>query len=306
MMQVPATALRGSYVPIVTPFGDGDLDLDAFEVQIERQIDAGSDGLVITGTTGEPTSLTTREREELYRRAVQVAGGRIGVVAATGASNQAETLRLTESATKAGVDAVLVVVPAFVRPSQEGLRRHFVKVAASTDLPFLIYNIPGRAAAGIDPGTVERVALDANNLVGLKSAVADLDPVTDLIQRLGPEFRLFCGVESLSYPFLALGGAGLMSAVANLFPDQVVALCRAVERGDHESALDLHRRLFPINQAVFFEVNPVPLKAMLELAGIGSGEVRPPLSEAAPETVRRLREILDVYERQGRQEKVVT
>ncbi|MBS1890590.1 MAG: 4-hydroxy-tetrahydrodipicolinate synthase [Actinobacteria bacterium] len=283
--------LRGSLVPLVTPFVDGALDLGAFEDAVER-VGAASDGVVVTGTSGEPTSLSSEERLDLYRRAVAVAAGRFPVVAATGSPNQAETIALTKAAGQAGVDAVMVVSPAFVKPSQEGLRAHFVSVAAVTDLPFLIYNIPGRAGVGVSAETVQRVAESAPNLVGLKHASNDLDLLTELILALGEDFRLFCGLESYSYPFLALGGAGLMSAVGNLAPKEVAELCNAVRDGDHPRALALHRALFRINQAIFFDTNPGPLKAMLAASGLGSEEVRPPLAPLSANTRERVVEIL--------------
>jgi 4-hydroxy-tetrahydrodipicolinate synthase len=296
-MPAPAN-LRGSLVPLLTPFAGGALDHEAFEASVER-VGTASDGVVVTGTSGEPTSLSADERGELFRRAVTVAAGRFPVVAATGSPNQAETIALTAAATEAGADAVLVVCPAFVKPSQEGLKQHFVKVAGSTDLPFLIYNIPGRSAVGVSAETVARVAEDAPNLVGLKHASPDLDMVTDLLLRLGEDFRLFCGLESFSYPFLAVGGAGLMSAVGNLLPEQVAAMCRAVADGDHAAALSLHRSLFRVNQAVFYDTNPGPLKAMMAAAGLGSDEVRPPLAPLSVETRARVMQALescDVFE----------
>lgn len=279
--------LRGSLVPLVTPFADGAVDSAAFEAAVDR-VGVASDGVVVTGTSGEPTSLSSEERADLYRRAVAVAAGRFPVVAATGSPNQAETIALTRAAAEAGVDAVMVVSPAFVKPSQEGLRRHFVSVAGATELPFLIYNIPGRAGVGVSAETVARIAEGAPNLVGLKHASPDLDLVTDLLLRLGDDFRLFCGLESFSYPFLAVGGAGLMSAVGNLLPEHVAALCSAVAEGDHARALELHRELFRVNQAVFFDTNPGPLKAMMAAAGVGSDEVRPPLAPLSEETRERV------------------
>ncbi|MBS1888526.1 MAG: 4-hydroxy-tetrahydrodipicolinate synthase [Actinobacteria bacterium] len=290
-MAAPAN-LRGSLVPLVTPFAGGAVDFDAFEAAVER-VGTASDGVVVTGTSGEPTSLSAAEREELFRRAVAVAAGRFPVVAATGSPNQAETIALTEAADAAGADAVLVVCPAFVKPSQEGLRRHFVAVAATTERPFLIYNIPGRAGVWVTAETVARIAEGAPNLVGLKHASPDLDLVTDLLLRLGDDFRMFCGLESFSYPFLAVGGAGLMSAVGNLVPEQVADLCAAVAEGDHARALGLHRELFRVNQAVFYDTNPGPLKAMLAASGLGSEEVRPPLAPLDEETRARVMAALE-------------
>jgi 4-hydroxy-tetrahydrodipicolinate synthase len=275
-------SLRGSIVPLVTPFSGGAIDVEAFEASVER-VGVASDGIVVTGTSGEPTSLTAGERADLYRRAVAVAAGRFPVVAATGSPNQAETIALTQEAEATGVDAVMVVCPAFVKPSQEGLRRHFITVAGATGLPLLIYNIPGRSGVGVTGATVEAIVAEAPNVVGLKHASNDLDLVTDLLLRLGEDFRLFCGLESYSYPFLAVGGAGLMNAVGNLLPAAFTELCTLVAAGDHVPALRLHRELFRLNEAVFFDTNPGPLKAMMADAGLGSAEVRPPLAPPSDE-----------------------
>jgi 4-hydroxy-tetrahydrodipicolinate synthase len=285
--------LRGSIVPLVTPFAGGAIDRAAFEAAVERQVREGSHGVVVTGTTGEPTSLTFDERAELHARAVEVAAGRFPVVAATGTPNQAETIALTRRAQQAGADAVLVVCPAFVRPSQEGLVAHFAAVAGATDLPVLIYNIPGRSGVGVTGETVERIVAAAPNVVGVKHASADLDLVTDLLLRLGEGFRLFCGLESYSYPFLAVGGAGLMSAVGNLLPAQIAELCDRVRDGDHAGAMALHRALFRLNEAVFYDTNPGPLKAMLAAARLGSDELRPPLAPLSHATRRRVLETLE-------------
>jgi len=285
--------LRGCFTPLVTPFAGGEIDHEAFERSVERQVEAGAPGIVVTGTTGEPTSLTAAERAELYRRAVAVASGRIQVVAATGSASQRETVDLTTTAEDAGVDAVLVVSPAFVKPSQEGLVRHFTATARRTGLPFLIYNIPGRAAVGVKGETVMRVAEACPTLVGLKHASPDLDLVTELLLGLGDEFRIFCGLESASYPMLALGAAGLMNAVGNVAPERVIALCEAVSDGDHELAVAVHRELFDVNRAIFFDTNPVPLKRMLALLGAGSEEVRPPLAPLDEHTRARVDAVME-------------
>lgn len=286
----------GSYTPVVTPFRDGEVDYATFDESIERQVAGGSHGVVVTGTTGEPSSLTVAERTALYMRAVAAAAGRIPVIAATGSPNQRETLNLTTAAAKGGVDAVMIVAPAFVKPSQAGLVAHFRTVAASTELPVLLYNIPGRAGVAIDAGTVERVVDACPNVVGMKHASPDLDYVTELVRALGEDFRLFCGLESFSYPFLALGGAGLMNAVGNVLPGRLAALCEAVQRGDHAGALEIHRELFAINQAIFFDTNPVPLKAMLAHWGVGSAEARSPLAPIDERVAARVLAVLAEYE----------
>jgi 4-hydroxy-tetrahydrodipicolinate synthase len=285
--------LRGSATPLITPFRDGSVDYEAFEALVHRQGQAGSDAVVVTGTTGEPTSVSQRERLELVRRAQSAADGRLPVIAATGSANHADTVELTRDAVAAGADAVLVVCPAFVRPCATGLVEHFVAAAEAADgVPLMIYNIPGRAAVAITVEAVAQIAARAPNLVGLKHASPDLDFVTEVLATLGNEFRVFCGLESYTYPMLALGGAGVMSAVANLFPERVKALCTAVAQDDHQTALALHRQLYAINRAIFFDSNPVPLKYMLERRGVASAEVRLPLAPAGPELRAKLDRVL--------------
>ena len=292
MIPLAAERLRGSYVPLVTPFHGGELDEDAFTALVEEQVAAGSHGVVVTGTSGEPTSLSVAERARLYALAVEAAGGRLEVVAATGAVDQRDTLRLTRAAEEVGVDAALVIVPPFVRPSQHGLIAHFGTVASATSLPVLIYNIPGRSGVAIDVASVVRVAEEHENVVGLKHASTDLDAVTELLVELGDDFRIFCGLESLSYPMLALGAAGLMNAVGNVAPAPVAALCEAVAAGDHVRALALHRELFDVSRAVFFDTNPGPIKHMLSVLGRGSDEVRPPLAPLTAEVAARVEAVV--------------
>jgi 4-hydroxy-tetrahydrodipicolinate synthase len=296
---------RGSYTPLVTPFQEGEIDWEGFDRLFERQVDGGGTGVVITGTSGEPTSLSPAERAELYSRAVATAAGRVLVVAAVGSSDQATTLELTTAATEAGCDAVMVVAPGFVQPSQRGLAEHFVSAAQATELPVLLYNIPGRAAVKIEPSTVIEVARRCPNLVGVKHASADLDYVTFLTAELGEDFGLFCGLESYSYPFLAVGGAGLMNAVGNILPRALSTLCQAVASGDHDAALRLHRVLFDINRAIFFDTNPIPLKAMLAARGVCSEEVRPPLVGLDEPTRSRVMDVLASYLGEGASEEAV-
>lgn len=296
-MSLRSAVPRGSYTPLVTPFVGGAVDWEAFEASVERQVVCGSHGVVVTGTTGEPTSLSAAERAQLVRRAVSAADGRIAVAAAVGAMDQATTFELTDAAVAAGASVLLVVTPGFVKPSQRGLVEHFCAVAARTELPVLLYNIPGRAGTAIATDTVKRVVHRTPNVVGIKHASPDLDVLTELFLDLGSDLHVFCGLESFSYPMLALGGSGLMSAVGNLFPRAVAELCEAVDRDDHVKALELHQTLFDVNRAVFFDTNPVPLKTMLEAHGLGNGEVRPPLIGLDEATRERVLAVIGRYER---------
>jgi len=275
---VSATALRGSLPPIVTPFRDGRVDVGTFESLIDRQARHGSHGVVVAGTTGEPSSLTVAERVELTRAAVRSAAGRIPVVAATGSQSFAETLELTQEAERAGADAALIVTPYYIRPPQAGLVEYFVEIGRRTSLPVLIYHIPGRAAVSVTVDTVARIADRLPNLAGMKHAANDLELVTEVLARLGRDFRVFCGLEALSLPMMAVGAVGVMNAVGNLAPDRVAALCDRVAEGKLAEARQLHDELFALNQAIFLDTNPIPLKYMMWRLGLlPSGEVRLPL-----------------------------
>ena len=278
MMRLAETALRGSYPPLVTPFRDGRVDLETFASLVDRQVRLGSHGIVVCGTTGEPSSLTLSERADLVRVAVEAVARRIPVVAATGSQSLAETLDLTVQAERVGADAVLVVTPYYIRPPQAGLIEYFIEVGRRTSLPLLIYHIPGRAAVSVTTDTVARIADRAPTLVGMKHAVNDLDFVTEVLARLGREFRVFCGLEALSLPMLAVGGAGVMNAVGNLAPDRVAALCQAVTSGKLAEARRLHDELFDLSQAIFLDTNPIPLKYMMTRMGLlPASDVRLPL-----------------------------
>ena len=289
MIELAASFLRGSYPPLVTPFASGAVDEDRFATLVERQVTEGSDGVVVCGTTGEPSTLTREERERLTRVAVEVVAGRIPVVAATGSQSHAETVWLTERATDAGADAVMVVTPYFSQPPARGLVEYYCDVGRRTDLPLLIYNIPGRAAVAVDVATVEQIAERTPTLVGIKHAATDLALVSSLRWRLGPEFRIFSGLEELSLAMLATGASGLMNAVGNLVPAVVAELARAAAQGDLHKAQQLHFDLLTLNRAIFFDTNPIPLKYLMRRAGLlMSNEHRLPLVPASPDLEARL------------------
>jgi len=293
MIDLANDVLRGSYPPLVTPLRDGEVDTETFAHLVEVQVREGSHGVVVAGTTGEPTTLTTRERVRLLEVAVKASAGRIPVVAATGSQSLAETLELTAAAEKAGAQAALVLTPYFVKPPPRGLVDYFVEVGRSTRLPLLVYHIPGRAAVEVKPDTVAQIAERLPNLVGLKHAANDLGFVSAVLHRLGPAFRVFAGLEELSFPMLAIGASGLMNAVGNLAPRRVADLYRAAARGDAATARRLHDELFELNQAVFLDTNPIPIKYMMKRIGLlPSEEHRLPMVSATPELAARLDGVL--------------
>ncbi len=278
MVPMNKTFLRGSFPPLVTPFRAGKVDYNKFGELAEIQVKQGSDGIVVAGTTGEPSSLSVEERAELLNAAISVIGGRIQVVAATGSQSLADTSFLTAHAEKAGADAVLVVTPYYIKPSQRGLVEYFAALGELVNIPMMIYHIPGRAAVSIKAQTVFKIAEKVPHLVGLKHADQNLELLTELLAGLGPEFRIFCGAEALSFPMLVLGANGLMNAVGNLAPARVAALYAAVQQRDYERAREIHVELFELNQSIFIDTNPVPLKYMMSKLGLlDAPELRLPL-----------------------------
>lgn len=256
--------LRGSIVPLVTPFTKEDeIDQAAVRRLIDWQLASGSHGISVTGTTGEPSALSLGERETMIRLAVEATARRAPVLAGTGTNNLKETLHLTRVAERAGADAALVIVPYYNRPSQEGLFAYFTAVADSTGLPVVIYNIPGRSAVNLLPETLFRIRQACPNVVGVKEAYTDLQQVSDILLTLGREFLVFSGIEALCFPMLALGGAGHVSATANVLPREVAQLYNLTQAGRWEEARDLHYRLLPLNEALFLETNPGPVKCVL-------------------------------------------
>ncbi|MGH7841304.1 MAG: 4-hydroxy-tetrahydrodipicolinate synthase [Candidatus Binataceae bacterium] len=285
--------LRGSYPPLVTPFLDGAVDHDAYARMVERQVAEGSHGIVVNGTTAEPSTLTLEERIELVRLAVATARGRIPVVAATGSQSHAETIALTGAAEKDGADAVLIVTPYFIRPPQRGLVEYYVDLGRRTRLPMLIYHIPGRAAVNVELSTIERIAERTPNLVGMKHAANDLGLVTQVLARLGQDFRIFVGLEELSFPMMAIGACGLMNAIGNLKPRVLARMCEDVFADRMAPARAAHDALFELNQAIFFDTNPTPLKYMMKRMGLlESEEHRLPMMPATLELAARLDEVL--------------
>lgn len=222
--------IRGSIPPVITPFQGNDVDYDAYAVLVDRQVTEGSHGVLVNGTTAEPSTLTIDERNKLVDIAIEVVNKRIPVVAQTGSQNLADTLALTEHADKAGADALLVVTPYYIRPPQRGLVAYYNEVCQASGLPVMIYHIPGRTAISVTIDTVAQIRDKSPNLIGMKHAVNDLGFCSDLLKAFGMDFRIFVGLEELSFPMMAVGACGLMNAVSNLMPNAVAQMCERVLR----------------------------------------------------------------------------
>jgi 4-hydroxy-tetrahydrodipicolinate synthase len=292
-MPLPLDRLKGSIPPLITPFRNGEVDTETYARLVERQIAEGSHGILVNGTTAEPASLTTEERNRLVSLTVEVVRGRVPVVAATGSQSIWESRLLTEHAAKSGADALLIVTPYYSRPPQRGLVAYYLELTRGIDLPWMIYHIPGRTAVSVTVDTVKELKNRSPTFVGMKHAVADLDFVDECLAAVGHDFKIFGGLEELSFPMMAIGACGLMNAVGNLRPKLLAEMCEAVWRGDLKAAQDLHHRLHEVNKAVFFDTNPIPMKYMAKRLGIiPTNEHRLPLVSATAELEQRLDGVL--------------
>ena len=285
--------IRGSIPPIITPFVDGEVDYRTYASLVEHQIKNGSHGILVNGTTAEPSTLTIDERNKLISIAVEVANGKIPVIAGTGSQSIIETKILTNHAVKAGVDSLLIVTPYYIKPPQRGLIEYYLELTEKIDIPWMIYHIPGRTAVNVTLETMKILSEKSANFVGMKHAVNDLGFVTECLSAFGPDFKIFVGLEELSFPMLSIGACGLMNAVGNLRPNILSEMCEAVWDKDNERGLELHHQLLEINQAVFYDTNPIPIKYMMRKLGImKNNEHRLPMMSATVELEKRLDMVL--------------
>jgi 4-hydroxy-tetrahydrodipicolinate synthase len=267
----------GTYTAIVTPFKNGVLDEPALERLIKAQIKGGVDGIVPVGTTGESPTLDYEEHIRVIELSVKFANGKIKVMAGTGGNSTSEAIYLTKAAEEAGADGSLQVAPYYNKPSQEGLFQHFHAIARATNLPIVLYSIPGRCGIDISVDTVNRLAHDSPNVVGIKEAGGTPDRVSQLRAALGPDFIILSGDDSLTLPFMAVGAHGVVSVASNIIPKEVTHMVRAFAIGKPAIALKLHAKFYPVFKDLFIETNPVPVKAALAMMGQIEEEYRLPL-----------------------------
>lgn len=286
-------ALRGSIPPLITPFKRGEVDYDKYAELVNFQIEQGSHGILVNGTTAEPSTLTTDERNRLVTLAIRVTAGRVPVVAATGSQSLAESRVLTEHALAEGADALLIVTPYYIRPPQRGLIAYYLELAAGHDVPWMVYHIPGRTAVSVTLDTLKTLKDKSPHFVGIKQAVNDLGFVSECLHELGSDFKVFVGLEELSFPMMAVGACGLMNAVGNLRPGVLSQMCEAVFANDMATGRRLHDQLLEINKAVFFDTNPIPMKYMMKKLGLlAENEHRLPMVPATAELAAKLDGVL--------------
>lgn len=285
--------LTGTITALVTPFSKGDIAYDDLAKLVAFQIKGGVDGLVPVGTTGESPTLSHEEHMEVIRAVIAAARGRVPVIAGTGSNSTHEAAELTRLAHAAGADAMLVVAPYYNKPSQEGLFRHYCTVAEATDRPIILYSIPGRCGIEIGVPVVERLVSRYRHVRWIKEAGGSVDRVDQLKQALGADITVLSGDDSLTLPFLAVGGEGVISVASNLFVREIGQMVRHALANDFVKAGKLHRKLYPAFKALFIEPNPVPIKTALARAGIiGSSDVRAPLSEMSAANLQALTKVL--------------
>lgn len=262
---------------MVTPFdATGEIDWNATENLINYLIANGTDGLVVSGTTGESPTLSEQEKLDLFRFAVKVVDGRVPVIAGTGSYNTRDSIILTKQAENAGVDGIMLVTPYYNKPSQEGMYQHFKAIAQSTSLPIVLYNIPGRSVVNLSVETVIRLSA-IRNIVAIKEASGNLDAMAEIIEKTPEDFSLYSGDDGLTLPTLAIGGTGVISVAAHIIGNEMQAMIHKFQSGNLAGAAKDHRKLLPIMKVLFATPNPTSVKAALNSNGIPVGGVRLPM-----------------------------
>lgn len=285
---------KGAITALVTPFKNGNLDVNALKKLIEFQVEKGIDGIVPCGTTGEAPTLSYEEHKKVIELTVKYVKKRVPVIAGTGANSTEEAIELTEFAKKAGADGALLVCPYYNKPSQEGLYRHFKKIAETVDIPIILYNIPGRTGINMLPETVVRLSR-IPNIVGIKEASGSLEQVTEIIKNTDKDFVVLSGDDSLTLPMLSLGGRGVISVASNIIPDRITKMVTLYLNKKVEEARKIHYEYYDFMKAMFIETNPVPVKTAMGMMKMIDPEVRLPLCEMTEANLNKLKAVLQRY-----------
>ncbi|MCK0472041.1 4-hydroxy-tetrahydrodipicolinate synthase [Halalkalibacter sp. APA_J-10(15)] len=277
---------------MVTPFNqDGQVNVEAIRELVHHLLANGSDALVVGGTTGESPTLSKEEKILLYKTVVEEVNGKAPVIAGTGSNNTYESIELTKQAEQIGVDAVMLVVPYYNKPSQEGMYAHFKAIAEATSLPVMLYNIPGRSAVNMNVDTTLRLA-QIPNIVATKEASADLEAMSEIIENAPEGFSLYSGDDSLTLPILSIGGMGIVSVASHIVGNEMQQMVRNFQAGQVTAAAMQHRQLLPVMKKLFMAPNPTPVKAALEMKGIQAGSVRLPLIPLTNEQYKELQSVI--------------
>jgi len=286
---------HGLYVALVTPFhSDGSLNEDKIRELVEFHVESGTDGLVPCGTTGENPSFTWDEHFRIVEIVVKQATGRLKVVAGAGTNSTTRSLDNVRRVHEIGADGALVITPYYNKPNQIGLFNHFGKIAQSTSIPLMLYNVPGRTGVDLQPETVARLA-ELDNVKAVKEATGSVERASTLVRLCGNRIDVLSGDDANTLPILAVGGCGIVSVAGNIIPREMKAMITAFEEGDLETARRRHLDMLPLCQAMFLETNPAPVKTAMNILGRGVGEVRLPLAPMTPNNAARLRDVMGEY-----------
>ena len=281
----------GACTALVTPFLNGEVNYPMMDQLLRRQIDAGIRAVVICGTTGESPTLSDSEKMELFRRAKKYAADRCLIIAGTGSNNTEHAVALSKAAEEAGADALLVVSPYYNKATPEGLVTHYSAVAASVHIPVILYNVPSRTGVDI-PVNVYQCLAQIPNIAGVKEASTDISKIAKIRAACPEHFAVWSGNDDQAAAVISLGGSGVISVLSNLLPVETQALVQAALDGDFDTAADLQIKLLPITETLFSEVNPIPIKAAMKLAGFDCGDCRLPLTSASQATIKKLKSFL--------------
>lgn len=282
----------GAFTVPVTPFKNGEVDVEAIEGMVEFQLQNGVHGLVPCGTTGETPALSESEDRLVIETVVRTANGRVPIIAGTGSNSTDMAIKYTRMAEEAGADGSLQVAPYYNKPTQEGLYRHFAAIAENTGLPLILYNIPGRTAVTIEAETMARLA-EIPNIVGVKESTLSMNMVSDIKRLCGEEFAILSGDDPMTLPMMALGGHGVLSVASNVAPAAVSDMVNALLEGNFERGRELHYELLPLFRALFIETNPIPVKSAASILGLCSDEMRLPMVPLAGENLDHLRRVME-------------
>ena len=285
---------KGSGTAMITPFDKNGVNLEVFGQMMEYQIENGTDALIILGTTGEPSTMTIEEEVELMKYAYQKANGRVKLIFGCGSNDTAYAIEAAKRAKDCGADGLLIVTPYYNKCTQNGLVAYYKAICEAVDLPVIAYNVPSRTGVEIQPATMAKIA-EIPNIAGIKDAGGNMSKTMETIRLVRDKCDIYSGEDALNFPILAVGGSGVISVLSNLAPKAVKELCSLIESGNYQQAAELNDKLLPLASACFVEVNPIPVKAGMNLLGFNAGTPRAPLTEIEPQNKEKLIKAMQDY-----------
>ncbi len=275
--------LKGCYTALITPFRNGKIDEDAFRKLIDFQIKEGIDGLLVAGSTGEASSLSQNEYFNLIKICTETVRERVPVICGSGTNSTEKSVDMIRELSQFKINGILVIVPYYNKPTQQGMIEHFSRICENTDIPIIVYNIPGRTGINMLPSTLKKIREKCPGVIGVKEASGNLDQVSEIVRIMDENFSVMSGDDSLTLPMMSVGAKGSISVVSNILPGQTSCMCKLFAEGKHKEALEIHKELFPLIKALFIETNPIPVKYATHLMGFCEPSLRLPLTELSNE-----------------------